>query len=116
MWLELLSEIGERVLLAVAPLLAGMIAAWLGGLIKQAWAKAHQMVGEEWAWALDVAAEMAVRAAEQLKLAGLIEDKKDYAVATAQAYLDERGIKVDLSLIEAAIEAAVIGNFPKAKK
>lgn len=111
MWLELLSEIGEQVLLALSPIIAGMIAAWLGGLIKGAWARAHQIVGEEWAWALDSAASMAVRAAEQLELAGLIKDKKDYAVATAQAYLDQRGIKVDLSLIEAAIEEAVHQNF-----
>lgn len=113
MWLKILSEIGEQVLLAVAPILAGMVAAWLGNLIKQARARAHQIVGEEWEWTLKAGADMAVKAAEQLEIAKLITDKKGYAIATLKNYLDANGIDIDLALIEAAIEAAVINNFPK---
>lgn len=113
MWLGLISEIAEKVLISITPIIAGMIAGWLAGLLKLAWAKARLAVGEEWDWVLMSAADMAVRAAEQMELAGLIENKKDYAVATAQVYLEERGINIDLSLIEAAIESAVIVHFPK---
>ena len=113
MWLDIVSEIAEKVLITVTPIIAGMIAAWLVKLISQADVKLREMVGEEWKWALDTAASMAVRAAEQMKITGLIEDKKDFAVATVEAYLDEHGLKVDLSLVEVAIEAAVNSYFPK---
>ena len=113
MWLDIVSVIAEKILITVTPIIAGMVAAWLAGLIKGAWANAHQIAGEEWSWALDMAASMAVQAAEQMELAGLIKDKKDYACATAQSYLDARGINVDLDLIEAAIEQAVMVHFPK---
>lgn len=112
-WLEILSEIGQQVLMAVLPLLAGMIAAWLGGLIKQAWAKANEIVGSDWQWALEQGAFMVVRAAEQLEIAGLLEEKKDYAIQTLDEYLKNRGFTVDFEILEAAIEAAVIDNFPK---
>ena len=115
MWLDIVSEIAEKVLITIAPIIAGMIAAWIAGLLKQAWAKAHDIAGDEWQWALEAAARMAVQAAEQMELAGLIETKKDYAIATAQAYLNARGLKVDLLLVEAAIEQAVIDNFPEHK-
>lgn len=109
--MEFLSELAQSVLLAVAPIIASALAAYLIGMAKGAWAKAKQTVGDEWAWALDEGAKIAVRAAEQLKLAEIIEDKKDYAVATLQAYLDERGLKIDLAVLEAAIEAAVLSEF-----
>lgn len=112
MWSELLSKVVEQVLLAVLPVLAGAATAYVIGLAKTAWAKARAEVGENWVWALEEGAQMAVRAAEQLKIAELIEDKKDYAVGFLQNYLDGLGLKVDLSLVEAAIEAAVIENFP----
>jgi len=112
MWLDLISEIAEKVLITIAPIIATMIAGWFAGLLKQAWAKANQIVGENWMWALDSAAAMAVQAAEQLNIAGLIQDKKNYAVSVVQAYLVQRGLTIDLALIEAAIEQAVIIHFP----
>ena len=108
-WLEYFGSIGEQVLLIIAPIIATMIAAWLGGLIKQAWALAQQTVGRNWQWALDEGAVLVVRAAEQLWEDN--QDKKAYAVATLQTFLDERGIKIDVALIEAAVEAAVQKEF-----
>lgn len=55
---------------------------------------------------LDVA-RMAVLAAEQLGLTGVIDDKKSYAITVAERMLAERGIKVDIDALDAAIEAAV---------
>lgn len=61
---------------------------------------------------MDVA-ELVVKAAEQAKLAGLIEDKKEYAIRTAEAWLEKEGIKVDLDILDSAIEAAVFKFFSK---
>lgn len=55
---------------------------------------------------LDIA-RMAVLAAEQLGITGAIDDKKSYAITVAERMLAERGIKVDLDALDAAIEAAV---------
>lgn len=110
-WSELLGGIAQQILMAILPVLAGIAAAWLAGLAKRAWAQAQQAVGENWRWALNDGAQLVVRAAQQLFVEN--EDKKNYAVATLQAFLDEKGIKVDLAVIEAAIEAAVLEEFHK---
>lgn len=59
-------------------------------------------------------AKVAVLAAEQSGLSGLIEDKKNYAIRVAEQMLEERGIKIDLDTLTAAIEAAVLNelNYP----
>lgn len=54
---------------------------------------------------------MAVLAAEQAGMSGAIENKKDYALAVAQDLLNDRGIKMDLSAIDAAVEAAVANEL-----
>jgi hypothetical protein len=48
-----------------------------------------------------------VQAAEQAKLAELIEDKKEYAISLAQTWLNEKGWKLDLALISGVVEQAV---------
>lgn len=52
-------------------------------------------------------ASMAVMAAEQAGLAGLVSDKKAAAIDFAEALLADRGMTVDLNALDAAIEAAV---------
>jgi len=65
-------------------------------------------------WVLDEAVDIAVRAAEQSNLAGFIEDKKQYAFQIAQQYLDDHGWnEVNIDVLEAAIEAEVLKQFPK---
>jgi hypothetical protein len=112
MWMDFLSKVVEGVLLAIAPVLAAALASWLIAKVKTAWVdfKEAQQVP---AYLIEQIAEIVVKAAEQMKLAGLIEEKKDYAVATAQLWLEEQGYKVDLAVIEAAIEAAVAEQFPQ---
>jgi len=112
MWNEIVSKVIEQVLLAVLPVLAGAAAAYIIGLAKSAWTKARTLVGEEWVWLLDEGVQMAVRAAEQLEIAGLVKDKKEYAMAFVRNFLASHGINVDLEIISGAIEAAVIENFP----
>ena len=62
---------------------------------------------------LDEYAPIAVAAAEQMNLAGKIQDKFLYAFELLQQLIADQGIECDVLLIEAAIEAAVISQFPK---
>lgn len=107
---EFLSVFAENVLLAFAPVLASLVVAWVLAKAKAAWAdfKAKQA---GYASIIEQIARVAVLAAEQLNIAGLIKDKKEYAIATATAWLEAQGFKIDLAAIEAAIEAAVFEEF-----
>ena len=108
--LEFVSVFVEGILLAIAPVLATMVAAWVLAQAKLAWSKLKQVSGD-YSWALDVAAEMAVKAAEQSEIAGYIKEKKEFALELAERYLTNMGFKIDIALIDAAIEAAVLDLF-----
>jgi hypothetical protein len=110
--MELLAKVGEQVLLAVLPLLAVALAGWLVAQGKLAWVRAKEYAPNLMG-ALAEAAAFAVQAAEQSKLAGLIVDKKAEALTVAELYLQSLGFKVDLHLIDAAIEKAVFEAFPQ---
>ena len=58
---------------------------------------------------------LAIAAAEQAGAANLINDKKKYALNIAEKWLSDAGIKIDLDLISAAIEAAVFAEFNRDK-
>ena len=65
-------------------------------------------------WALQEAVVVAVRAAEKMEFSKFIDDKKAYAFEIAQRFLDNEGWEeIDIELIEAAIEAEVLKQFPK---
>jgi len=115
MWSEILSKTIQQILLVISPVLAASATAFLINLAKRVRAEAEQAAGEEWLWLLDEGARIAVRAAEQLGLAGLIRDKKEYAMNFVRNFLASHGIDVDLDIISAAIEAAVLEEFNKAK-
>ena len=95
-----------NVLIAVLPVLAASVAAWFGAQARAVWV--------QWSEAKpDVAnvvhdfAVAAVKAAEQAGLAGLVEDKKAYALAQVQMWVAKYGLEVEVELIDAAIEQAV---------
>jgi hypothetical protein len=112
--IDFLVQVVQGVLLAFLPILATMVTSLLIVKAKSAWLQfKDDQAG--WAGALGHIAEIAVKAAEQANLAGLIEDKKSYAVQTVQIWLNDKGIKLDISVIEAAIEAAVFDEFGKNK-
>lgn len=114
MWKEFLSVFAENLLLAFAPILASLVVAWVLAKVRTAWAEfKSQQAGA--AFVIEQIAEIVVRAAEQMEVAGLIEDKKDYAVQTATEWLEAQGYKINLAAIEAAIEAKVLEHFPKTK-
>jgi hypothetical protein len=97
------------------PALASAAFAWLFSLAKKAWLdfKAKRAGS---ASVLEEVAKLAVLAAEQANIAGMIEDKKEYALDIAEKRLSEYGLKVDLDMISAAIEAAVMEQFNKGIK
>lgn len=110
--LEILKEFGwlflqELLVNLLIPALVALVGAWL---VQQVRLLTLRLKNErpELYWYLAQAAELGVKAAEQMGLSEQIEEKKDYAVKVAQVYLDDRGIKIDLALVEAAIEKAVL--------
>jgi hypothetical protein len=104
--MEILQSVAQSIILALAPVVAGLVTAWLIAKVKTAWGEASARMGR-FSYTLTDAASMAVQAAEQAFNAKIIQDKKAYAIQVAQDYLAEYGIKVNLATIEAAIEAAV---------
>ncbi len=101
-----LSSFVQELLLAFAPVVAGLIAAFLVAQIKIALAKLKTFrpdVYEQMIWVVGTA----VKAAEQAGAAGLIKEKKSYALDYVQKWLAEKGWKIDVALIDSAIEAAV---------
>jgi len=91
---------------AVLPVLAAALAGWLYSQARLAWQK-FQNARPDTADAIQWAAEIAVRAAEQANMGGLIDDKKHYALQFAQRWLKLKKIPIDLEALDGAIEAAV---------
>ncbi len=102
----------QAVLIAALPPIASMLVALLFAWFKKTWAE-FKVKKEELAGTLEFIAKMAVQAAEQLKLAGMIEDKKDYAMKVATQWLADQKIPMDVGLISDAIEAAVFSELNK---
>lgn len=67
-------------------------------------------VPDDWRWTLEAAAEIAVRAAEQMFEKGANGDKLEYAIDYVFAYMEKLGFPLnesDRHLIQGAIEKAV---------
>lgn len=78
----------------------------------RAWLQ-EKLSNEQYSFVLWLAA-MAVQAAEQY--GGSAEEKKRQALAVAERWLEERGLKLDLNSLDAAIEAAVFSELTKHKQ
>ena len=109
-WTVILSQVLQAVLIVVLPPLAVFVVKFLEAKIKVLWEEAK-------AWSptitqlIEQAARFAVVAAEQAGAAKLIEDKKKYAIKIAGEWLLEHGVDVNLDLVSAAIEKAVLEYF-----
>mgnify|MGYP001164783793 CR=1 FL=1 len=113
-WMEILSRVLEAILIAVLPVLFASLAGFLVAKAKLLWAQAKEWNPEVTDLA-ERAAHFAVVAAEQAGAAKLIEDKKTYALGIAELWLKERDITIDLKLLDAAIEKAVLEAFKPEK-
>ena len=108
-------EFVQALLMAFAPILAGLLAAWLVGIVRLVWQRI-KVEKPQLGYVLENIAITAVRAAEQSGAAGYIQDKKQYAIQYVQNYLNTQGWgAIDVALIEGAIEAAVWEEFNKDK-
>jgi hypothetical protein len=111
-WMPILSKVLEAVLIAVLPPLAVGLVGLVVALFRKWWIQAKEYAPQV-TDLLEEAAKMAVRAAEQAGIAQLIEDKKQYAIQIVELWLEARHVSVDIDLIDAAIEAAVLKEFNK---
>lgn len=102
-----LNQVLIAAITAATPVLVAMVVLALNQLR----AKLQAQAGEHrWAQVSAIVAA-AVAAAQQAglsdELKGFVIDKKAYATAAAQKWLDEKGIKLDAADLSARIEAAV---------
>lgn len=112
-FVNVLQEFAMGLLVLILPVLAGFAVAALKALAKK-WLAEIENSKPTMYYYLREAVKIAVRAAEQSSLSGLIKDKKLYAIETAQAFLVEHGWdEIDVAVLEAAIEAEVLKQFPK---
>lgn len=112
--MDFLSDFLQRLALAVIPILAVVLVPLIIAQTRKLWAQAKDANGDI-AYAVEQAALLAVKAAEQSGIAGQVADKKAYALTVAEGWLKAQGITVDLHLIDAAIEAAVYEQLTVAK-
>lgn len=111
-FVNLLQEFAFNLAVILLPVLASFAVAALTALTKKWLAEIERNKPELWFY-LDTAVEMAVRAVEQMELNDLVSDKKQEAFNIAQAYLNEHGWdEIDVAVLEAAIEAEVMKQFP----
>ena len=101
-WAVVIGEIMTQILRVLIPLFIAMVIKWAVELY-------HKIKTEqpEWLPVLEYAAELAVLAAEQIYGDGHGDEKKQYAIQTIQNILAEHGLKLDLTVIDDAIEAEV---------
>ena len=113
-WMPVLSKVLEAILIAILPPLAVALVSFVVAKAKEVWARAKQWNPTVTQY-LEQAARFAVQAAEQAGAAELIEDKKQYAIQIAEAWLAANHITTDIDLIDAAIEKAVLELFNSGK-
>ena len=109
-WMPVLSKVIEAILIAILPPLVVALITFLIAKAKEVWARAKQWNPTVTDY-IEKAARFAVQAAEQAGAAALIEDKKQYAIQIAEAWLVANHITTDIDLIDAAIEKAVLELF-----
>lgn len=111
------NSIIQMVLAAVLPVLAGFIAAYVKQWLVVKQKELELKIGDQRSWMIREAIRIAINAAEQSGLAGLIEKegaaKKAYAIESARRQLRALGIDINVLEIVDLIEAAVFEEFNK---
>ena len=101
-WNVLLGELMTQLLRVLIPVFVALIAKWAIQLYEEI--KKNQ---PDFALVLQTAVNQAVIAAEQMMQTEDGQRKKQYAIASVQDYLAQKGMIIDVSVIEDAIEATV---------
>lgn len=111
---QVLSVFAEKFMLSLVVLFAPLAAKWAVELVFRLRDEIRAKNPDTFYYLGEVA-RIAVRAAEQAKVANLITEKKAYALEFAEKLLSAQGITIDLDVISAAIEAAVYTEFNRAR-
>ena len=110
-WNEILEMVLKLIISVALPVLLKLLFDW----IKVQKGKLEQSLDAETRYIVQEAVRIAVLAAEQSGLAGLIgkeyKGKKEYAIALAENWLLEYGVTIDLNVLAGMIEAAVMEEF-----
>lgn len=101
-WNIIIGEAVTQVLRVLIPVLVALIVKWAIQLYQQI--KESQ---PDIAKVLQTAVNTAVIATEQVMQTAEGQEKKEYAIESVQRFLAEKGIAIDVSIIEDAIEATV---------
>lgn len=101
-WNEILGELMTQLLRVLIPVLVALIAKWAIQLYEEI--KKNQ---PDFAQVLQTAVNIAVMSAEQMLQTEDGRKKKEYAIASVQDYLAQKGMMIDVGVIEDAIEATV---------
>lgn len=104
--MELLSKVLQAVLEAALPVLAAALASWAIGKAIEIFKKLKDKNPELYE-ILKVVCREAVTAAEQVYGGEHGHEKLNYAINVVEKYLAAKGIKLDIEIIVAYIEAAV---------
>jgi len=115
-WSDLVQPLLETVLSIMLPIVLGFVAVWLKGLL----AKIKAEMSESQLAFITALAGQLVLAAEQSGLTGAItnvgEEKKAMVLAALQQAANDNGIKINVELLSAIIEAAVVDAFGLSNK
>lgn len=112
--MDVVSKFLEQLALAAIPVVVPFVVAWLIAQTRKA-LSAIKKQNADVGYVIENAAAMAVAAAEQANVAGMVTDKKLYALDAAEKMLAAQGIKIDLDLLSAAIESAVYLELNRGK-
>jgi len=97
----------QTLLEAVFALLAMQASAWL----HKQYQNQRANLDQQQQWIVDFVVAQGVRAAEQLYREGGGKEKKAYAYSVIERELASRGLKLDIDILDAKIEAAVFSQF-----
>lgn len=107
--LKLISDLLQALGLATLPVIAWFIASYLKKQGDILVISLDEKTRDNLKWIV----RSVVFAAEQMYGAGNGAEKKAYAIKIVQDWSDGLGLNLDIAVIEAAIEEAVLENFPK---
>lgn len=101
-WNVIIGDCMTQILRVLIPVLVALIVKWAIQLYQEI--KKDQ---PDFAQVLQTAVNIAVMSAEQMMQTEEGQKKKEYAIASVQDYLAQKGMVIDVSVIEDAIEATV---------
>lgn len=114
-WTKVLTDVLLAVLTIIAVPLGKYLGAWLKANAKKVEAEIESHLNATQFDMLKKFAQVAVQAAEQSGLVTAAQEKKTFAIQVVENMLLQAGIDIDIDVIDAQIEAAVLTEFNSGK-